>query len=153
MCWFVIIRRSHVTEKPFLWKSHAKLILADKDLTEEGPNKNYRPHSYHLPMFPNSLDTVRVKFFSSARDTNREPASSCMTPWGLSLALILIVAVVLPGMRLAWPVDAMSKVWILLSWTTNTSCVSGVESLRTVRIMFLYVSPCKWWETKDVFEN
>lgn len=61
-------------------------------------------------MFPNSLDTVRVKFFSSARDTMRDPASSSTTPWGLSLALILTVAVVFPGMKLAWPVDAISKV-------------------------------------------
>lgn len=72
--------------------------------------KNCRSHSYHLPMLPNSLDTVKVKFFSSERDTNREPASSSMTPWGVSLALMLIVAVVFPGMKLACPVDAMSNV-------------------------------------------
>ena len=56
-----------------------------------------------------------MKFRSSERDTNREPASSSMTPWGLLLALMLIVAVVLPGMRLALPVEAMSNVRILLS--------------------------------------
>ena len=55
---------------------------------------------------------------------------------------MLIVAVVLPWIKLAWPDDAMPKVWMLLRWTTNTSYVSGVESLRTLRMMLVWVSPC-----------